>query len=46
MNGVGRELRGVMELTVDIRIIYGLEMSFRPDFLNLCETAARLILFS
>jgi len=41
MKGVGRELRGVMELTINIMIVYGLEISFTAVFLNLCETAAR-----
>jgi hypothetical protein len=29
MKGVGHDLRGVMELTINLRIICGLEMSFR-----------------
>jgi len=28
MEGVGRDLRGVIELTINIRIVSGLEISF------------------
>ena len=41
MKGVGRDAIGVMELTINIRIVYDLEMSSRPVFLNLRVIAVR-----